>query len=201
MNRFLIFFLVFLCSLVAVAREEDVNPSDLDFEQNLALPAVPDKAIPAVKEHMNKIALALKKYNLDTDFFHNGEIVQIVIPCSDLFAPNDTVLKDKGKKLMQPIAQILKSPTMYKVIISVYADDTGDDEYCDRLTDIRANAIDDFLTSLANMEEVNTVPYGMGRSNFRAPNNSIANRSHNRRVEIFIVPEWNMIKDARAGKL
>lgn len=201
MNRFLTFFLILICALAVVAKEEDINPSELDFESNLALPAVPEKAADAVASHMKMIAQALKKRSLDTDLYRDGEVVQIIIPCSDLFAPNDTVLKDKGKKILEPISQILNSPTMYKVIVAVYADDTGDDVYCDNLTDTRANAIDDFLTSVAQVAEVNTVPYGMGRSSSRAPNNSITNRSYNRRVEIYIVPEWNMIKDARAGKL
>lgn len=201
MNRFLTFFLILICALAVVAKEEDINPSELDFESNLALPAVPEKAADAVASHMKMIAQALKKRSLDTDLYRDGEVVQIIIPCSDLFAPNDTVLKDKGKKILEPISQILNSPTMYKVIVAVYADDTGDDVYCDNLTDTRANAIDDFLTSVAQVAEVNTVPYGMGRSSPRAPNNSITNRSYNRRVEIYIVPEWNMIKDARAGKL
>ncbi len=201
MNRFLTFLLSSLCALAVIAKEEDINPSELDFETNLAVPLVPDKASPAVKEHMKKLAQALKKNHLETDLYRDGEIVQIIVPCSELFAPNDTLLKEKGKKLLQPVAKILNSPTMYKVIIAVYADDTGDDIYCDHLTDVRANTIDDFLTSVAEVVEANTVPYGMGRSSSRAPNNSIANRAYNRRVEIFIVPEWNMVKDAKAGKL
>lgn len=201
MNRFLSLFFASICALAAIAANDDINPSELDFESNLSLPVVPDKAASAVTAHMKKLAQALKKRNLDTDLYRTDQIVQIIIPCSELFAPNDSVIKEKGKKLMQPIAQILKSPTMYKVIIAVYADDTGDDIYGEHLTDVRANAIDDFLTSIAESAEVNTVPYGMGRSSSRAPNTSITNRAYNRRVEIFIVPEWNMIKDARAGKL
>lgn len=201
MSRLLIFIFVILSVSSALAKEEVLNPSELDFETNLVVPEVPVKAAASVKAHMKKISQALKKHNLSTDLYRDDEIVQIIIPCSDLFAPNDTLLKDNGKKLLQPVAQILNSPTMYKVIVAVYADDTGDDIYCDNLTDIRANAIDDFLSSIASAEELNTVPYGMGRSSSRAPNNSISNRAHNRRVEIYIVPEWNLIKDARAGKL
>lgn len=201
MNRFLSLILASLCAFAMMAGSDDINPSELDFESNLSLPVVPDKAASAVKTHMSKLAQALKKRNLDTDLYRSGEIVQIIIPCSELFAPNDSILKEKGKKLLQPVSQILKSPTMYKVIIAVYADDTGDDIYADNLTDLRANAVDDFLTSIAEVADVNTVPYGMGRSSSRAPNTSITNRAYNRRVEIFIVPEWNMIKDARAGKL
>lgn len=201
MNRFLIILLITLSALYAGAKEVALNPSELDFETNLVVPEVPDKAGAAVKSHMKKLSQALKKHNLTTDLYRNDEIVQIIIPCSDLFAPNDTLLKENGKKLLQPIAQILNSPTMYKVIVAVFADDTGDDVYCDNLTDTRANAIDDFLSSIASAEELNTVPYGMGRSSSRVPNNSITNRAHNRRVEIYIVPEWNLIKDARSGKL
>lgn len=201
MNRLLIILLVFLSVIDAVAKEDVINPSELDFETNLVVPEVPVKAVAPVKAHMKKISQALKKHNLTTDLYRDGEIVQIIIPCSDLFAPNDTLLKENGKKLLKPIAQILNSPTMYKVIVAVFADDTGDDIYCDNLTDIRANAVDDFFSSIVTADEMNTVPYGMGRSSSRAPNTSIANRAFNRRIEIYIVPEWNLIKDARAGKL
>lgn len=201
MNRLLITISVIISVAVAFAKDDPINPSELDFETNITVPEVPIKAVPPLTAHMKKISQALKKRNLTTSLLRNGEVVQIIIPCSDLFAPNDTVLKENGRKLLHHFAQILNSPTMYKVIIAVFADDTGDDTYCDNLTDTRANAIDDFLSSIAEVEELNTVPYGMGRSNSQAPNTSIANRAANRRVEIYIVPEWNIIKDARSGKL
>lgn len=201
MNRLLISLLVMFTAFGAVGKDEVINPSESDFDTNLTFPEVPVKAIAPVTSHMNKISQALKKRNLTTDLYRDGEIVRIIIPCSELFSSNDTVLKDSGKKLLQPFAQILDSPTMYKVIVAVFADDTGDDIYCDYLTDTRANAIDDYLSSIATADELNTIPYGMGKSSPRVPNNSIANRAANRRVEIYIVPEWNLIKDARSGKL
>lgn len=189
-------------AMVCRAEDDGVDAADLDFGTNIETPRIPAKVAPDVRTHMRNIKKALEKHKLDVEMERADEVVNIRIPCSVFFAANDTVLKQSGLDKLRVLSDVLKYPTMYKVIVAVYSDNTGDDEYNDNLTMARANIIDDFLFGLApEGTEVNVVPYGMGSADPRVENNSIANRALNRRVEILIVPEWQMIETARAGKL
>ncbi len=194
---------VFAALNVMICRADDaVNAADLDFGTNIETPKIPAKVSADVRTHMQNIKKAIEKNKLEVSLERSGEVVNIKIPCSDFFAANDTVLKPAGANKLRMLSDVLKYPTMYKVIVAVYSDNTGDDEYNDNLTMARANVIDEFLIGLAPAgKEVNVVPYGMGSADPRVDNNSIANRALNRRVEILIVPEWQMIETARAGKL
>lgn len=162
---------------------------------------MPEKAAAPITAHMTSIKNALEKHGFTTELVRNNQAVKITMPCADLFMPNDTVLKKEATAKLNSLASILRNPTMYKIIVAVHADDTGDDIYSDYITELRANAIDDFLINLAANPNANVIPYGMGKGTPIKPNTSITNRALNRRVEIFILPEWNMVKDAKRGVL
>lgn len=193
-----------IAAMAVVCRADDkaVSAADLDFGTNIETPKVPAKVVEDVRAHMKNIKKALEKHKLDVTLDRNDEVVNIRIPASVFFAANDTVMKAAGREKLRLLSDVLKYPTMYKVLVAVYSDNTGDDEYNDNLTIARANIIDEYLLSLApEGTAANVVPYGMGSSDPRVENNSIANRALNRRVEILIIPEWQMIDTARAGKL
>lgn len=193
-----------IVSVTSICRAEDkeMSAADFDFGTNIETPRVPAKVAGDVRAHMKNIKNALEKHKLDVTMERTDEVVNIRIPASVFFAANDTVMKPAGRDKLRMLSDVLKYPTMYKVIVAVYSDNTGDDEYNDNLTMVRANIIDDYLLSLAPAgTEANVVPYGMGSADPRVDNNSIANRAINRRVEILIIPEWQMIETARAGKL
>lgn len=205
-RKFILFTLIVanLIAPVFVCRADvgDGSAADLDFGTNIETPKVPAKVAHDIREHMQNIRKALEKHKLVVETERSGEVVNIKIPCSVFFAANDTVLKPASLDKLRLLSDVLKYPTMYKVIVAVYSDNTGDDEYNDHLTMTRANIIDDFLYCLVpDGVEANIVPYGMGSVDPRVENNSITNRDLNRRVEIRIVPEWQMIETARAGKL
>ena len=80
--------------------------------------------------------------------------------------------------------------------MAVYGDNTGDDMYADSITSARANAIDDYFWTLMGEAETNVIPYGMGKDNPRKPNDSMLNRYANRRVEIYVVPDWGLLQAA-----
>lgn len=193
-----------IAAMAFVCRADDkaASAADLDFGTNVETPKVPAKVIEDVRAHMKNIKKALEKHKLDVTLERNDEVVNIRIPASVFFAANDTVMKPAGREKLRLLSDVLKYPTMYKVLVAVYSDNTGDDEYNDNLTIARANIIDEYLLSLApEGTAANVVPYGMGSADPRVENNSIANRALNRRVEILIIPEWQMIDTARAGKL
>lgn len=194
--------LILLCAcFILKAASPNVDPADLSFDENIEKPAVPKKAAPAIKLHMEQIRATLAKHNLKTETDRSGEVVVVTIPCSVLFAPNSTNLLPSGESFLRPFSRLLKYPTMYKVIIAVHSDNTGEAAYLDALTSDRAIAIDEFLIADSGTMGASVVPYGLSTDSPLNENRSIADRAANRRVEIYIVPNTDMIETARAGKL
>ena len=182
-------------------QQQNIDPSELSYGENLACPTVPSKALSPIKNHLNAVQAWFAKHGYDAKLTRNGEVVLITIPCSSLFAPNSTEIKEAGLKLLQPFVTYLQHPTMYKVVVAVHSDNTGEQGYTDELTSDRANAIDEYLETQGQRQHINLIPYGLGQDEPLKDNSSIANRNDNRRVEIYIIPEWQMIDNARAGKL
>lgn len=179
----------------------EVGAGDMSIEQNLNTPEVPDKARKVIIAHMDNIKRTLKKHGLQVSSIRNGEVVAVTIPCEMLFTPNQTELKNNASRLLTPFSSLLKYPTMYKVIVAVHSDNTGEQAYCDDLTADRANNINDFLCVASGTSGTNLIPYGVGMDEPLNDNCSIQNRSRNRRVEIYIIPEHQMIEMSRSGRL
>lgn len=196
---FLRFFIIlsFVFSTTVFAMADD----DLSLADNINSPAVNKKAIAPIQAHMAQIKTSLSRHYTDVDLVRDNDVVMVTIPCVNLFAPNEIKLKEEGKKYLRPFVNLLKYPTMYKVLVAVHTDNTGDEQYSDWLSAYRANAIDEFLSAILGNDAEGLIPYGIGREEPVVPNNSVGNREKNRRVEIYIVPQQQMIETARAGKL
>ncbi len=203
MIKRLVFILIAVLSSVCFVNADNNtdNAAVVDYETNFKTPVVTPKAAASVKKHIGDIGNALSRNKFNTDMVRKGEVTRLTIPCSEFFISNDTSLTQSAKTRLAALKPILQQPTMYKVIVAVYTDDTGDEMYANDITWSRAAAIYDFLYESAEVKNPNVVPYGMGHDDSKAANNSIKNRALNRRVEILIVPEWNLIKDATSGKL
>lgn len=202
-NRLLIILACIGIGLFNVnAQQENI---ELSFDENKAVPVVPQKAHNAIVRHMERIAKYFEKqqdekHDLKIELMRNGEIARITVPCSKLFIANQTELSSEAAKMLNNFNSIIKLPELYKVLIVVHADDTGDVTYADFITEERANSIDEYyLNSLG--DNINIIPYAMGNDTPRTSNNSIAGRNENRRVEFYIVPERKLVDQAKAGKL
>ncbi|MCC8119557.1 MAG: OmpA family protein [Bacteroidales bacterium] len=197
MRHLLAVFIVGACCLMGWAQDTD----DLSLFDNINTPEVPKKAVLPIQAHIEQIRQSLAKHYQDVELVRNDDVVMVTIPANDLFAPNSTTLRDGGKRYLRPFVNLLRYPTMYKVLVAVHTDNTGDEQYCDELSAARANAIDAFLTQELGTIAEGLTPYGIGQDEPIVPNNSVTNRGKNRRVEIYIVPAKGMIETARSGKL
>jgi outer membrane protein OmpA-like peptidoglycan-associated protein len=182
------------------ASAQDVAPVDMTIEENIATPVVPNKASNAIIRHMDRIGKTFTKHGLEVKMARKGEVVDVIIPCEELFNPNETELKGDAHKLLSAFNALVKLPTLYKILVVVHSDDTGDEAYSETLTEARSNAIDDYFEN-AFGEGINLIPYGVGFDEPRDSNNSIAGRNANRRVEIYIIPEKQTVEMAKSGKL
>ncbi|MDO4320806.1 MAG: OmpA family protein [Bacteroidales bacterium] len=185
--------------VAAVAQADaDRTPDALEMsiDENIATPAVPSKARTYVRTAVDQLRRMLLRSGMSVESMRDGEVLEITLSCTSLFAPGATDLKKSGTDLLKPLATVVREPSKYKVLVAVHTDDTGDTMYADSITAARANAIDDCLWTMAGERDTNVVPYGLGRDEPRVPNNSRSNREINRRVEIYIVPDDGLLEMA-----
>lgn len=171
-----------------------LDEMDMCVEDNIATPEIPKKSQNSVRSAIDGLRRSLLKQGLSVSSTRNAEVLHITIPCSSLFAPNATCLKPSAGKVLSPLINVAQQPDMYKILVVVHSDDTGDDIYADGLTEARANAIDDFLWEKAGQTETFVIPYGLGHDEPLVSNDSVINRHKNRRTEIFIVPREGLFK-------
>ena len=180
---------------------DDFDPLSANIEENIAHPTVPSKASDAVSDAMNRLIRSLKSAGYRAEGVRKGEVVMVTIPCSSLFAPNNTELMPSGVRLLAPLMQYIKRSDKYKVVVAVHADNTGDEIYSEQLTADRANAIDEYILHANGGEETGVIPYGLGSDEPVASNTGIINRAKNRRVEIYFVPTAEYIEKAQKHKV
>lgn len=173
---------------------------DMDIEQNILTPSVPDKEHSAVSRHMKRLGNELAKRGYTVDMMRDDEVVLVTIPSDDLFLPNDTLLSPSAPAKMTPVTDLLRTPDMYKVVYAVHTDNTGSQFYNMELSHRRNNSIYDWLLSKVN-EDVIIIPYEMGDTDPIEENNSRSGRAANRRLEIYLIPGPRMITDAHKGTL
>ena len=187
-----------VCSFSADAKEktkkQNIDIYDLSIDDNIAMPEL-EKQAETIKKFQYNQAIALQKNKQNVEMTRDGEVIIITIPAGQLFAPNDTVISDMGKKSIEPFLGYLKNEGLYKMLLVMHHDNTGSDRYILNLTKARVNAIYDWISKNASVEYV--VPYALGSIEPLVENNSVANRKFNRRLEIYLVPEVGMIKAAK----
>ncbi len=178
-----------------------VDPAELSLDENVMLPRVGEKQHTAVADYMGALARKLASRKLARiELTRGGEVIVATIGTDQLFAPNDTVLRDNAQEFLRPYAELLKQMGMYKMIVVCHTDDTGSENYTDRLSEARASAVYDYLLK-NQLESVDLLSYALGATEPCVPNDSRENRAKNRRVEIYIVPDKLILEMAKSGKL
>lgn len=144
------------------------------------------------------------KYNpsgeCKVEAFRNKEVLLVTIPAHLLFEPNATSLRTGAQDYLAPIKRYLKDPDMFRVMLVMHTDNTGSEQYRDRLTMERVNAVFDWFEDSG----VNTrylFSYALGDEMPLKPNDSMENRRQNRRLEIYLVPGKKMVEQAQKGRI
>ncbi len=173
---------------------------DMDLEQNLTSPVVPDKEHAAVSRYMKRLGTDLAKHGYTVDMMRDDEVVLVTVPTDQLFLPNDTLLAPDAPARLTRLTALLKTPDKYKVVYAVHTDNTGSPSYNMELSHRRNNSIYDWMLSQVS-DDVIIIPYEMGDTDPIEPNDSRRGRAENRRLEIYLVPGPKMITDAHKGLL
>lgn len=173
---------------------------ELAVNDNIASPEVPKKLTVQVERYMADLATRLRRagYAADTQE-RDGLVVTVVIPASELFEPNDTLVAPFAVSRLMPLSKYLTVPDKYKVLVTVHSDDTGSEEYLNALTTARADALVEWF-GRQGVQTAQLVPYGMGYDEPESVEPSRAGRAKNRRVEIYFVPGPAMLEAMKAGR-
>lgn len=134
------------------------------------------------------------------DAIRNKEVLVVTIPAGVLFGPNQTELLDNAYKYLEPFKRYLKEPDMYRLLVVMHTDNTGSEEYREKITELRAEAVADWFDN-SGVDTEYLFPFAMSDDIPLVPNDSFVNREKNRRLEIYLVPGENMLEKAKKGRI
>lgn len=185
----------------------DDNLDEMSFVEMINSVELDEKSADLIRKFQDKEGrnrLHNREYNskngCTVETFRNKEVLLVTIPASQLFMPNETTLRPSASALLNPIKRYLKDPDMYRVLMVMHTDNTGSEAYRDNITELRAEAVFDWFSN----QHVNTkylFPYAYGDEMPLVENNTMGNRSKNRRLEIYLMPGRKMLEQAKRGRI
>lgn len=189
MKKPLFLLLSALCAAAPLSYAAPQTATQQALPEVIARPAAKSKASAYVKAAAD-IQSKLANQKLPATLTRNKEVVVVALPCSRIFAANsDTLMLDDADALLHNLLPYAKQPQRLQIVVAVHSDNTGSEEYQLQLTTNRANYICGEIADKCQLGNANNlVPVGLGHSCPLADDESIGNRSRNRRVEIYIVP-------------
>ena len=144
------------------------------------------KQAPLIKKFQEKEATRLlnnnynpKKNGCNIETMRSGEVIIITIPTDLLFLPNERTLIDDCDNFLSPIQR-----------------------YTDELSLDRVDAVFDwFETHNTNTTYLFPTASGASEPLFGTKNNTVKNRAKNRRLEIYLIPGEEMLRQAKLGRI
>lgn len=124
----------------------------------------------------------------------DGQVIRIVLPSDQLFAPGTAQLIPASASLLDPVsAQIRSVFPRQRVGIEAYSDNApiygGASTSPHQLTSAQASVLLDSLSRRGGMPPQQLFVVAHGSNNPRADNNTPAGRAANRRIELVVYPE------------
>ena len=129
-----------------------------------------------------------------------GEGINVTFNSALLFQINSSELSDSATASLDKIAKVFNDYPETDILVEGHTDDTGTEEYNMALSEKRARAVSDYLESHGVANNRFTIKW-YGEDQPKYPNTSEENRSLNRRVELGVVANKKMRKEAKQGKL
>jgi len=129
-----------------------------------------------------------------------GEGIKVTFESGILFETNKAELNLSSRTALSKFAKTLIDYPDTDVMIYGHTDITGSDAINQPLSENRANAVKRFLVN-EGVASPRITTQGLGSSSPVASNDTDAGRQQNRRVEIAITANEEMMKKAQAGEL
>jgi outer membrane protein OmpA-like peptidoglycan-associated protein len=153
-----------------------------------------------IGRHMDKQAEELKKDLANAKVERVGEGILITFDSGLLFETDKSELESATKANLDELAKTLKKYDDTNVLVEGHTDATGDDNYNMKLSDKRAQAVEDYLVS-QGVAKGRVTTKGYGESQPVGDNDTASGRQANRRVEVAIYANKEMKKAAEKGQL
>lgn len=148
---------------------------------------------------MDRQAEELKQTIPNAEVIREGEGIIVKFDSGILFDVNQTALKAAAKTNIESLATSLKNNPETVVTIVGHTDATGTDEYNQKLSERRAEAVKSYAIAQGiSGSRLNT--QGRGETEPIEDNATEDGRSKNRRVEIVIVANEKMKEQAKSGQ-
>ena len=131
---------------------------------------------------------------------NNLSAIKVTFDNGILFGHNQTTLTSVSRESLIRFASSLKNSPDTDITIYGHTDNTGSYEVNVRISGQRANSVADFLVQ-EGVSRSRMTTKGMAYDQPVADNSTSTGRALNRRVEIYITANEEMIKKAEAGNL
>ena len=129
-----------------------------------------------------------------------GEGIKITFDSGILFDVNSYQLKDASKENISELSEILQKYEDTNIMFSGYTDNTGSEEYNQKLSEDRAKAVAEYAAFVGVDAERMTI-IGYGESDPIADNSTATGRTQNRRVEVGIWANEKLKEAAENGEI
>lgn len=192
--KVLLVFLLFIVIGVYADAQSPVQAEPQDFETELNTPEIPNKKNRRVQEKMQQIAQDLIEEGFNVELLRDDQVVAITISLSNLFAPNSWELSTTSNKYLQPFLKFLRQYGEFKLLLTVHTDNTGSESYRKWICEQRVLSLYDYFDTHGATSSM-IYGYPMGCSQPLVSDDSVNNRALNRRLEIYIVPGPEFIKN------
>lgn len=158
-----------------------------------------------IGKRMDKQAEELKAQLKDADVERvedqNGlAAIKVTFPGGILFPTNGTTLSANAQTELAQFAASLKQNPSTNVQIYGFTDNTGSLAANTKVADGRALSVDRFLVD-SGISPTRLTYQGIPMADYVADNSTAAGRAQNRRVEIYITADQQMIQEAEQGTL
>jgi OmpA-OmpF porin, OOP family len=117
-----------------------------------------------------------------------GSAVQFSLNSAVLFEFDKATLKPEAQKELDQVAAKIRSYAGANVVIEGHTDSVGSDDYNQRLSESRAQAVRQYFVAAPGFKAFTFESRGHGESRPIAPNETEEGREKNRRVEITVAP-------------
>jgi outer membrane protein OmpA-like peptidoglycan-associated protein len=124
-----------------------------------------------------------------------GEGIKITFNSGLLFDVNKATLRDASKAELAKLAQILNKYPDTNILVEGHTDNTGSEEYNLELSRQRAQSVENYLAGL-NVNPTRFTIMGYGESQPIATNETAEGRQQNRRVDLAIMANDKLKKQA-----
>ena len=148
-----------------------------------------------IGHYMDKQAAEIEQDLQGASVERVGEGIKITFNSGLLFDVNKATLRDASKAELTKLAQILNKYPDTNILVEGHTDNTGSEEYNLELSRQRAQSVENYLASL-NVDPTRFTIMGYGESQPVATNDTVEGRQQNRRVDLAIMANDKLKKQA-----